>query len=194
MHPPPYPTHRHPEPALHLLGGIWIASCPTCGFQLTRAQRQLRSRPPGRVPGPSASRAPVQRPPARASRRALRPDHDRHASRPSRRQPAGRRPGTPTVIGAVPLPRPDRSVRAPPRVGSHPGHGRHPRPADIGPSCRPWPGPWRSTPRCSASGCSPVGSAAAGARRTPHRTAPHRAGRPAGSVSMRSSLRVSMPS
>jgi hypothetical protein len=37
MHPSPYPTHSHPEPALHLLGGIWIASCPTCGWQLTTA-------------------------------------------------------------------------------------------------------------------------------------------------------------
>jgi hypothetical protein len=26
MHPQPYPTHSHPEPALHLLGGIWIAA------------------------------------------------------------------------------------------------------------------------------------------------------------------------
>jgi NAD-dependent SIR2 family protein deacetylase len=40
MHPQPYPTHRHPEPALHLLGGIWIASCPTCGYQLTSARTQ----------------------------------------------------------------------------------------------------------------------------------------------------------
>ena len=31
MHPQPYPTHAHPEPALHLLGGIWIASCPPAG-------------------------------------------------------------------------------------------------------------------------------------------------------------------
>jgi hypothetical protein len=38
MHSQPYPTRSHPEPALHLLGGIWIASCPTCGFQLTTAR------------------------------------------------------------------------------------------------------------------------------------------------------------
>jgi hypothetical protein len=31
-----------PEPALHLLGGIWIASCPTCGWQLTTARTQVR--------------------------------------------------------------------------------------------------------------------------------------------------------
>jgi len=31
-----------PEPALHLLGGIWIASCPTCGYQLTTARTQER--------------------------------------------------------------------------------------------------------------------------------------------------------
>ena len=31
-----------PEPALHLLGGIWIASCPTCGWQLTSARTQQR--------------------------------------------------------------------------------------------------------------------------------------------------------
>ena len=42
MHSSPYPTHQHPEPALHLLGGIWIASCPTCGYQLTSARTQAR--------------------------------------------------------------------------------------------------------------------------------------------------------
>ena len=42
MHPSPYPTHQHPEPALHLLGGIWIASCPSCGWQLTSARTQAR--------------------------------------------------------------------------------------------------------------------------------------------------------
>jgi len=31
-----------PERALHLLGGIWIASCPTCGWQLTTARTQVR--------------------------------------------------------------------------------------------------------------------------------------------------------
>jgi hypothetical protein len=29
-------------PALHLLAGLWVASCPTCGFQLTSARSQAR--------------------------------------------------------------------------------------------------------------------------------------------------------
>jgi hypothetical protein len=41
-HPSPDPTRPAPEPALHLLGGIWIASCPTCGYQLTSARTQAR--------------------------------------------------------------------------------------------------------------------------------------------------------
>jgi hypothetical protein len=40
MHPQPYPTH--PQPALHLLHGVWVASCPTCGVQLTSARTQPR--------------------------------------------------------------------------------------------------------------------------------------------------------
>jgi hypothetical protein len=28
------------EPALHLLGGRWIASCPTCGFELASGRNQ----------------------------------------------------------------------------------------------------------------------------------------------------------
>ena len=40
MHP--NPTRPMPEPAPHLLGGIWIASCPTCGWQLTTARTQQR--------------------------------------------------------------------------------------------------------------------------------------------------------
>jgi hypothetical protein len=31
-----------PEPNLYLLGGIWIASCPTCGHQLAEGRRQDR--------------------------------------------------------------------------------------------------------------------------------------------------------
>ena len=31
-----------PPPALHLLAGLWVASCPTCGYQLTSARRQDR--------------------------------------------------------------------------------------------------------------------------------------------------------
>jgi hypothetical protein len=42
MHPQPYPTHPRPEPALHLLHGRWVASCPTCGFQLASARTQAR--------------------------------------------------------------------------------------------------------------------------------------------------------
>ena len=38
----PTPTVPAQEPALHLLGGIWIASCPTCGYQLTTARTQKR--------------------------------------------------------------------------------------------------------------------------------------------------------
>jgi hypothetical protein len=30
-------------PALHLLAGLWVASCPTCGFQLTQARSQARA-------------------------------------------------------------------------------------------------------------------------------------------------------
>jgi hypothetical protein len=29
--------------ALHLLAGLWVASCPTCGFQLASAQSQARA-------------------------------------------------------------------------------------------------------------------------------------------------------
>jgi hypothetical protein len=42
MHPTPYPTHPQPAPALHLLAGRWVASCPTCGFQLASARSQAR--------------------------------------------------------------------------------------------------------------------------------------------------------
>jgi hypothetical protein len=31
-----------PPAALHLLAGRWMASCPTCGFQLASAQSQAR--------------------------------------------------------------------------------------------------------------------------------------------------------
>jgi hypothetical protein len=30
------------EAALHLLAGRWVASCPSCGFQLTSARSQAR--------------------------------------------------------------------------------------------------------------------------------------------------------
>jgi hypothetical protein len=38
----PTPTVSTPEPALHLLHGLWVASCPTCGFQLASARSQAR--------------------------------------------------------------------------------------------------------------------------------------------------------
>ena len=41
MHPAPYPTR--PQPALHLLHGLWVASCPVCGFELATARSQARA-------------------------------------------------------------------------------------------------------------------------------------------------------
>jgi hypothetical protein len=41
MHPQPYPTR--PQPALNLLHGLWVASCPSCGFQLATARSQQRA-------------------------------------------------------------------------------------------------------------------------------------------------------
>jgi hypothetical protein len=44
----PYPEEVAPaldgnqELALHLLAGRWVASCPSCGFQLTSARSQAR--------------------------------------------------------------------------------------------------------------------------------------------------------
>jgi len=38
MHPAPYPTRR--PPALHLLHGWRIASCPDCGHELRRSRDQ----------------------------------------------------------------------------------------------------------------------------------------------------------
>jgi hypothetical protein len=33
----------HDQPAaLHLLAGLWVASCPVCGFQLASARSQAR--------------------------------------------------------------------------------------------------------------------------------------------------------
>jgi hypothetical protein len=49
-HCDPDPASAHPQdqgpaldgeqPALHLLTGRWVASCPTCGFQLASARSQ----------------------------------------------------------------------------------------------------------------------------------------------------------
>ena len=36
------PVHDQEQPALHLLAGWWVASCPTCGFQLASARSQAR--------------------------------------------------------------------------------------------------------------------------------------------------------
>ena len=38
----PRPWSDHEQPALHLLAGLWVASCPTCGFQLASARSQAR--------------------------------------------------------------------------------------------------------------------------------------------------------
>jgi hypothetical protein len=42
LHRPGLDPQPKPEPALHLLAGIWVASCPTCGYQLTTARTQER--------------------------------------------------------------------------------------------------------------------------------------------------------
>jgi hypothetical protein len=42
LHRPGVDQPPAPEPALHLLAGLWVASCPTCGFQLTSARSQQR--------------------------------------------------------------------------------------------------------------------------------------------------------
>ena len=43
----PAPQDHEPgldeQPALHLLAGWWVASCPTCGFQLASARSQARA-------------------------------------------------------------------------------------------------------------------------------------------------------
>ena len=36
------PGLNREQPALHLLAGRWVASCPTCGFQLASAASQAR--------------------------------------------------------------------------------------------------------------------------------------------------------
>ena len=42
LHRPGLDPQPVPEPALHLLGGIWTANCHTCGYQLTTARSQER--------------------------------------------------------------------------------------------------------------------------------------------------------
>ena len=36
------PASSSPPPALHLLDRTWVASCPSCGFQLASARTQER--------------------------------------------------------------------------------------------------------------------------------------------------------
>ena len=49
-----------PQPALHLLDGWWVASCPDCGYELAqRRDQQQAERAGGR------RRCPVCRPSAR---------------------------------------------------------------------------------------------------------------------------------
>jgi hypothetical protein len=40
--PTPTPPSPASEPALHLLGGVWVASCSSCGYQLATARTQPR--------------------------------------------------------------------------------------------------------------------------------------------------------
>jgi hypothetical protein len=53
VHPRAYPTRTQPAsarqpsqpqpgPALHLLHGRWLASCPSCGYQLASSRSQER--------------------------------------------------------------------------------------------------------------------------------------------------------
>ena len=35
--------HHDQQPALHLLAGWWVASCPACGFRLASAHSQARA-------------------------------------------------------------------------------------------------------------------------------------------------------
>ncbi len=45
------------EPALHLLHGWWVASCPDCGFELAQRRDQERAERAGR-----RRRCPICRP------------------------------------------------------------------------------------------------------------------------------------
>ena len=42
LHRPGLDAGPAPGPNLHLLGSVWVASCPTCGFQLATARTQAR--------------------------------------------------------------------------------------------------------------------------------------------------------
>jgi hypothetical protein len=39
---PATPTAPAATPALHLVHRLWVASCPTCGYQLATARSQAR--------------------------------------------------------------------------------------------------------------------------------------------------------
>jgi hypothetical protein len=63
-------TQRRREPALHLLHGWWVASCPDCGYQFARRRHQddaerAAARPNRRCPvcHPSRRRRPAAGPP-----------------------------------------------------------------------------------------------------------------------------------
>jgi hypothetical protein len=45
------------EPALHLLHGWWVASCPGCGYEFAKRRRQERAERAGR-----RRRCPICRP------------------------------------------------------------------------------------------------------------------------------------
>ena len=51
LHRPGLDPGPEPAPALHLQGGRWIASCPSCGYQLTmaRSQERCERRAAGRI-------------------------------------------------------------------------------------------------------------------------------------------------
>jgi hypothetical protein len=46
-----------PAPALHLLHGWWVASCPECGYELARSRDQERAEQAG-----ERRRCPICRP------------------------------------------------------------------------------------------------------------------------------------
>ena len=42
LHRPGLDPHPPPEPSLHLLGAVWVASCAICGYQLITGRTQER--------------------------------------------------------------------------------------------------------------------------------------------------------
>jgi hypothetical protein len=51
LHRPGLELGPAPEANLHLLGAVWIASCPSCGYQLVtgRTQERVERRAAGRA-------------------------------------------------------------------------------------------------------------------------------------------------